>query len=193
MQLPQQSGEPVLMSMSIWRAGAAALALAGLVTGGQARAAGPCSPSPAHEAFDVQGLKSELMVTALSCGAQDKYNNFVMKFRSKLTSEEHVLNGYFSSTYGRNAQRQHDDYITQLANVQSERGLKSGTAFCQQRLSMFDEVGELETAADLSNYAQAKDILQPASYLTCTAPNRPAAATRARSTGHATGRRTVRS
>ncbi|KAB8124487.1 hypothetical protein D3W54_10195 [Komagataeibacter medellinensis] len=182
------------MSMSIWRAGAAALALAGLVTGGQAWAAGPCSPSPAHEAFDVQGLKSELMVTALSCGAQDKYNNFVMKFRTKLASEEHVLNGYFSSTYGRNAQRQHDDYITQLANVQSERGLKSGTAFCQQRLSMFDEVTELETAADLSSYAQAKDILQPASYLTCTAPNRPAATSRTRSTGRTTTtRRTVRS
>ncbi|QBL93686.1 hypothetical protein KSAC_14600 [Komagataeibacter saccharivorans] len=183
------------MSMSIWRAGAAALALTGLVNGGQALAAGPCSPSPAHEAFDVQGLKSELMVTALSCGAQDKYNSFVVKFRGKLTNEEHVLNGYFHTTYGRNAQRQHDDYITQLANVQSERGLKSGTAFCQQRLSMFDEVLVLDSAADLSNYAQAKDILQPASYLTCTAPDRPArpAAATSSSRSRAPARHTVRS
>ncbi|PYD79235.1 hypothetical protein ACM0P6_07220 [Komagataeibacter sucrofermentans] len=178
------------MSMSIWRAGAAALALVGLVNGGQALAAGPCSPSPAHEAFDVQGLKSQLMVTALSCGVQDKYNNFVGKFRPKLAAEEHVLNGYFSTTYGRNAQRQHDDYITQLANVQSERGLQAGTAFCQQHVSMFDEVQELESTADLSNYAQAKDIIQPASYLTCTAPNHPAAAP-ART--RAPARRTVRS
>ncbi|WP_186336038.1 hypothetical protein [Komagataeibacter melaceti] len=180
------------MSMSIWRAGAAALALAGLVNGGQALAAGPCSPSPAHEAFDVQGLKSELMVTALSCNAQEKYNSFVMKFRTKLTNEEHVLNAYFHTTYGRNAQRQHDDYITQLANVQSERGLHSGTAFCQQRISMFDEVLVLDTAADLSSYAQAKDILQPASYLTCTAPNRPVRPA-ASSTRTSPARHTVRS
>ena len=142
-----------------------------------------------HSRCRVQGLKSELMVTALSCGAQDRYNSFIMKFRTKLASEEHVLNSYFNSTYGRNSQRQHDDYITQLANVQSERGLKSGTAFCQQRMSMFDEVQVLESTADLSNYAQAKDILQPASYLTCTAPNRPAASTRSRTPA----RRTVRS
>lgn len=177
------------MSLSFWRAAAAGLALAGLVNSGHALAAGPCSPSPAHEAFDVQGLKSELMVTALSCGAQDKYNSFVTKFRPKLAGEEKVLTAYFRTTYGRSAQRQHDDYITQLANVQSERGLKSGTAFCQQRMSMFDEVQVLESSADLSSYAQAKDILQPASYLTCTAPNRPATSTRSRTTA----RRTVRS
>ncbi|CUW48007.1 hypothetical protein IFJ82_04500 [Novacetimonas hansenii] len=179
------------MSLSFWRAAAAGLALAGLVNSGHALAAGPCSPSPAHEAFDVQGLKSELMVTALSCGAQDKYNSFVTKFRPKLAGEEKVLTAYFRTTYGRSAQRQHDDYITQLANVQSERGLKSGTAFCQQRMSMFDEVQVLESAADLSNYAQAKDILQPASYLTCTAPNHPAPAA-TRSSTRST-RRTVRS
>ncbi|WP_240149107.1 hypothetical protein [Asaia sp. As-1742] len=136
---------------------------------GAAYAAG-CSESPAHEAFNVQGLKSELMVTALSCSAQDRYNAFVAKFRPKLAAEEERLNTYFKSAYGRNAMKAHDDYITQLANVQSEGGLKAGTIFCQQRVAMFDEVDALDDGADLAHYADAKDVVQPASFETCSAP-----------------------
>lgn len=132
--------------------------------------AATCGESPAHEAFDVQGLKSELMVTALSCSAQDRYNAFVGKFHSNLLNEEDRLNGYFRATYGRNAQKEHDDYITQLANVQSEGGLRAGTIFCMQRIAMFDEVAELDNGADLAHYAEAKDVAQPASYETCAAP-----------------------
>ncbi|MCQ8242392.1 hypothetical protein [Rhizosaccharibacter radicis] len=136
-----------------------------------AMAAGQCGISSARQAFDVQGLKSELMVTALSCNAQERYNAFVEKFRGDLSAEESTLNGYFRTNYGRGAQKAHDDYITQLANVQSEKGLKAGTAFCQQRVSMFDEVAVLENASDLGSYAEAKDIVQPASYETCAAPS----------------------
>lgn len=148
---------------------AVSVASAGLLPS-VALAAGQCGISAAREAFDVQGLKSELMVTALSCNAQDRYNSFVGKFRPDLLAEEHTLNTYFDRTYGRSAQKEHDDYITQLANVQSERGLQAGTAFCQQRVSMFDEVAVLDNASDLSAYAEAKDIVQPASYETCSAP-----------------------
>ncbi|WP_408886725.1 hypothetical protein [Lichenicola cladoniae] len=137
----------------------------------QAFAAGQCGMSSARQAFDVQGLKSELMVTALSCNVQDRYNAFVEKFRPDLTAQEVALNSYFRTTYGRGAQTAHDDYITQLANAQSERGLKAGVAFCQQRVSMFDEVAVLENATDLGGYAEAKDIVQPASYETCAAPS----------------------
>lgn len=149
---------------------AAGLATAVLLAA-PALAAGQCGISSAREAFNVQGLKSELMVTALSCNMQDRYNAFIEKFRPDLTAEEATLNGYFRTTYGRGAQTAHDDYITQLANVQSERGLKAGTAFCQQRLDMFDEVSVLSNAADLGGYAEAKDIVQPASYETCAAPS----------------------
>jgi len=168
------------MGLPKWRVAAASAALAGVIgmNVAPALAAGSCTVSPAHEAFDVQGLKSELMVTALSCSQQDRYNAFVAKFRAHLTAEEDRLNSWFRTTYGRSAQREHDDYITQLANVQSEKSLTSGTAFCNQRTAMFDEVLVLEDAADLSAYAEAKDITQPASYETCEAP----AATPARST-----------
>jgi len=63
------------------------------------------------------------------------------------------------SAYGRAAQREHDNYITVLDN-----------------------------ASDLGSYAEAKDIVQPATYETCVAP-KPARTTTGRvrhirATGH---------
>ena len=140
-----------------------------------------CAPTAADsEAFDVSGLKSELMVTALSCNEQSRYNAFVAKFHPDLIEEEAVLNTYFSRSYGRGAQKAHDDYITQLANVQAEGGLQSGVAFCQQRASMFDEVSALDNARDLSDYAHGKDIVQPASFNTCTSASEGGRAARVR-------------
>ena len=145
-------------------------------SGGATYVAGAhCAPTVTdHQAFEVSSLKSELMVTALSCNEQDRYNAFVAKFHPDLISEEDVLNHYFSRAYGRGAQTAHDDYITQLANVQAEGGLKAGVAFCEQRAGMFDEVAALDNARDLSDYAQGKDIVQPASFTTCSAPSEPA-------------------
>ena len=165
--------------------GLASLGLASAGLPARAEAALPgtrpqCGMSPAREAFDIQGLKSELMVTALSCGAQDRYNSFVAKFRPDLTEEDRALRAYFSSQYGRSAQKEHDDYITQLANVESERGLTAGTQFCDQRVSMFDEVLALDSGHDLGGYAEAKDIVQPATYETCAAPQAAHAGSRAR-------------
>ncbi|MFT8676574.1 MAG: hypothetical protein ABF990_11680 [Acetobacter sp.] len=163
--------------MSFSRLLAAGVLAAGMVHGTIAFAASPCGHSPVHEAFNVLGLKSELMVTALSCKTQDRYNDMVAKFRPILLKEEEKLNAYFRATYGRSAQREYDDYITQLANVQSEKGLQSGTIFCMQRLAMYDEVNALETAEDLSNYSEGKDVVQPSSFESCAAPaaaSRPA-------------------
>ncbi len=146
------------------------------VTGSTYVAGAHCAPTVTdQQAFEVSGLKSELMVTALSCHEQDKYNAFVAKFHPDLIAEESVLNSYFSRAYGRGAQTAHDDYITQLANVQAEGGLKAGVAFCEQHQSMFDEVSALDNAHDLSGYAEGKDIVQPASFTTCSAPSTPGA------------------
>ena len=131
-----------------------------------------CGPAASEsDAFDVAGLKSELMVTALSCGEHDKYNSFIRKFNPDLLAEEAALNKYFSRAFGRTAQKAHDDYITQLANVQADRGLSAGVAFCEQRRSMFDEVASLDSANDLVEYAHGKDIVQPADFVTCSAPS----------------------
>lgn len=133
-------------------------------------AAAQCAKTVEKTAFDVTGLKSQLMVTAISCHAQDRYNAFVMRFRSDLVSFEKSLNSYFGRTFGRRATQEHDDYITSLANTQSENGLKRGTLFCQENISLFDEVMVLKSNTDLPTYAASKSLIQPISLVTCPDP-----------------------
>lgn len=153
------------------RLAVAAAFSASLISFSSAQAAVSCHPpQDVHAAFNVVGLKSELMVTALSCQAQDRYNAFIAHFKPELNNAEKRLERYFKTTYGKRSRQQHDAYITQLADVQSLGGLKSGTIFCDQRTPMFEEIEALDNADDLAHYAEAKDILQPAAYESCTAP-----------------------
>ncbi len=145
------------------------LLCAGLFGPQLAAAAEQCVRPADHAAFDMQGLKSELMVTALSCGVQPKYNAFINRFHSDLGVQEKALNTYFLRSYGRSGQKAHDDYVTQLANEQSSDGLKAGTAFCARNVGMFDEVQALHGASEMSSYVAGKDIIQPVSLQDCGA------------------------
>jgi hypothetical protein len=127
-----------------------------------------CTSSDDRTAFDTEGLKSELMVTAETCDMKDKYNNFITTYQPKLVAEEKVLTNYFKRSYGRMSDKAHDDYITNLANVQSQEGLKSGTAFCQIFQTMFDEVMSLHDSSELADYAHGKAIVQPLAFTTCS-------------------------
>lgn len=155
------------------------LVAAGLLTSHLATAA-ECAQPADHAAFDVAGLKTQLMVTALTCGADERYNAFVVKYRPDLTANDRALNTYFNRAYGRTATKRHDDYITQLANSQSQNGLKQGTLFCNRNMSIFDEVMLLRSGNELPDFAAAKALTQPVAFASCTgAPER--AATRAAS------------
>lgn len=149
------------------------LVAAGLLTSHVA-AAQTCARAPDHLAFDVAGLKSQLMVTALTCNEQDKYNAFVTKYRPDLVAQDKNLNGYFTRAHGRRAKTQFDDYITQLANSQSQNGLRRGTLFCEENIGIFDEVMALKSGAELSDFAAGKTLSQPVTLTTCTTPE-PAA------------------
>lgn len=132
-----------------------------------------CARPIEKAAFDIAGLKSELMVTALSCAAQDRYNAFVSRYRTDLVSEEKALNSYFGRAFGRRGQQEHDDYVTSLANVQSEADTKQGTAFCQKNMGLFDQVMALPPGTDLPGFAANRsEIIQPITVVTCTVPVR---------------------
>ena len=124
-------------------------------------------------AMNVAGLKSQLMVTALACDTRDRYNAFVMTFRPTLMKEDTALNSYFSHHYGRSWRSEHDDYITQLANVQSDASIKQGTLFCQQNVALFSEVLALKTSKDLLDFANEKPMVQPVNYDICGLPHHP--------------------
>ncbi len=154
------------------------LLAAGLLTGHMAEA--QCVRPSDYPAFDITALKTKLMVTAVTCGEDNKYNAFIMKFRPELASEDKALNGFFSRANARRGRQQHDDYVTQLANSQSQTGLRQGSLYCRYNLRTFDEVLALRNGAELTDYAAAKSIAQPISMAECGAAPAPAARSRAR-------------
>lgn len=153
------------------------LLAAALLTGHRAEA--QCVRPGDLPAFDITALKSKLMVTALTCGEQDKYNAFIGKYRAELTSEDKALNGYFNRVNARRGRQQHDDYITQLANSQEQTGVRQGSLFCRYNLSTFDEVMALRNGAELTDYAAGKSVAQPISMEECRTAA-PAVRSRAR-------------
>jgi hypothetical protein len=153
------------------------LLAAGLFCAGMA-AAQPCARPADVSAFDIAGLKSKLMVTALTCNQQDRYNSFVQRFRADLMIQERALHAYFARTFGGGrAQHEHDDYITNLANTQSQSGIRQGTLFCQQNVGIFNEVLALQKGAELVSYAASKSLPQPIEVVACPAPTRTAQVT----------------
>ncbi len=147
----------------------AGLLTAGLLTAGAAGAQ-QCAKPADKLAFQIAALKSQLMVTALTCSQQDRYNDFVHRYQSDLMTHERALHAYFQRANGRRAQQEHDDYITGLANAQSQNGIKQGTLFCKMNVGVFDEVMALQKGSDLATYAASKTLPQPIEVTTCPEP-----------------------
>lgn len=166
------------------------LAVAGLLTSHAAFAAG-CGQNAEQAAFDVVGLKSQLMVTAITCKAEDKYNAFINRYKNDLVGQEKVLKSYFARTYGRNAQSRQDDYTTQLAQAQAQAALKRGTLFCSEYMDAFDEAMALRGGNELEPFAAGKGIVQPADYTTCStvAPTASPHATVRKAVAHTTAKK----
>jgi hypothetical protein len=133
-------------------------------------AADPCARPAERAAFDVTALKSQLMVTALACNVQERYNQFVIRYRNDLVQEERLLSKFFSRASARSGRQDLDDYITSLANAQSEAGTKLGAGFCEQRIAMFDQVMALHSATELPHFAAGQPILQPKTLTDCAVP-----------------------
>ncbi|MDQ2801752.1 MAG: hypothetical protein M3Y41_03330 [Pseudomonadota bacterium] len=148
------------------------LALTGLIAAtlltAQMAAAAPCANPIDQGAFDIAGLKSQLMVTALSCNMRDQYNRVVVRFRPDLMREERALNSYFTRVYGRRARQAHDDYITSLANTQSEAGVQRGNLFCREHIALFGSVLALRSGGELVSFAAHQEGPQPMTLVSCS-------------------------
>jgi len=173
--MPRESGRPSGFGRLTRRLRAGAFAAA-LLTPYVAEA-GACARPADLNAFNVAALKSRLMVTALTCNAREKYNDFVTRYRTDLVRQEKALDGYFGRAYGRNARQQHDQYTTLLANSESEIGEQQGTLFCAHNVGLFDQALALHDGAALPGFAAAQAIPQPTTLTPCpVAPPRKTAA-----------------
>jgi hypothetical protein len=146
----------------------------------EAPAAPWCARPAEKAAFDVAELKSNMMVTAKLCNADDKYNAFIMRYRPTLVQNEKVMDGYFSRNAKLHWQQQRDDYITKLANAQSQRANVLGDQFCQRTIGEFDEAMALPGPDGLASFAGSKTqaIPQVMKFSECPAvPEKAARAT----------------
>jgi hypothetical protein len=126
-----------------------------------------CGSMSDQSAFEVQALRSELMVLATGCHDDDRYNAFIRRYQKDLQGNEHEIVAYFQHRYGRAGQTEHDRFVTDLANAISRQGSDLGGDFCPRNGAIFAEVLALESSGDLADFAAGKNLV-PASVEICT-------------------------
>ncbi len=169
------------------RAGQAASLLAAAVmlaapSAGWAR----CATEAEQSVFEVEALKSELMVVGITCKHEDRYNAFITKYQPRLAENYRSFEQHFSRTRGRAGKGATDSYVTNLAQTRGFEAQKLGSDFCLRNPGLFDEVMALPSAAELPAYAAGKDLI-PENLGSCevqrAAPVRHAAAASSRKRG----------
>jgi hypothetical protein len=125
-----------------------------------------CSSMADQSAFEVQALRSELMVLATGCHDDESYNAFIRRYQADLQGNERAIDAYFKHRYGRMAQTEHDRFVTDLANAISRQGSDLGGDFCPRNGLIFNEVLALESASELADFAAGKNLI-PTSVSVC--------------------------
>jgi len=128
-----------------------------------------CARPAERAAVEVSALVSELQLITMTCDTRAQYNALIPRLRPALAKKEKDLSAFFARAYGKRGRAEHDKYITELANLQSQRALKSGDRFCGISSSMFDQVMPLGTVEELATYAQSKPIQQALAVDECPA------------------------
>lgn len=106
-----------------------------------------------QQAFNVVGLKSALMVAALSCSEQPQYDAFMSSFQPHIYAAQQALDAYFHKASGPySGQKMEDSFITNLANNQSVAGINQGSQFCLNSLAEFHAVLALKTNQQLDSF-----------------------------------------
>lgn len=102
--------------------------------------AAPCA-SPADEmTLNARVLQTELMVAALSCNEQKRYNAFVRTFRGPIAAQSASLRRFFARAYGSDGTRQLNAFVTRLANDASMRSADIGKqSYCASAGNLFAE------------------------------------------------------
>lgn len=120
-----------------------------------------CASQADQATFEVQALRSELMVLATGCHDNERYNAFIRRYQADLQANDQAVSAFFKRKYGRNGQFEHDRFVTELANILSTEGSRLGSEFCPRNGLIFNEVLALRGAHDLPDYAAGKDLVPP--------------------------------
>lgn len=161
--------------------GACLLAALGMLAAPASEAAARCANEAEQSVFEVEALKSELMVVGITCKQEDRYNAFIQRYQPKLAENYRSFEQHFARARG--GARARDAYVTNLAQTRGFEAQKLGSDFCLRNPGLFEEVMALPGAEVLPAYAAGKDLI-PDSLGSCAtqaaAPARSAAASRRR-------------
>src|SRR3546814_13289172 len=79
------------------------------------------------------------MVAALSCGARDDYNEFVLSHRPSLQKYGKAIRTEFRRRYGKAGNSKLNQFVTRLANEASARSNADRENFCAEATASFQE------------------------------------------------------
>lgn len=99
-----------------------------------------CARSSDQSALSARVLQSEIMVAALTCGERSRYNMVVRKFERELVQQGYALRRLFERSYGRQANRHLNRFVTAMANDASQRSLTDENEFCAASAQLFDQL-----------------------------------------------------
>jgi len=109
--------------------------------------AATCASPAEKAAVDARVLQSELMVAALTCGENARYNAFVQKFQSELVGFGSSLRAYFARAYGKSGEHVMDQFVTRMANGATIRRTQfTMPQYCSSAVNLFNAVLAVDTA-----------------------------------------------
>ncbi len=136
----------------------------------------PCLQPGEAQGFSIIGLKSTLMVDALTCNMNSEYNSFMTRFQPQILDAQHLMDGYFERMDGLAGQAREDEFTTQLANMESAAASQNAR-FCGQAVKQFNLVMALNGTMDMVHYAASLPSVPPPNTNSCPAtPALPPAA-----------------
>ena len=136
-----------------------------LVLAPAAQAAQRCSNPEDQAVFELEALKTELMVVATTCKGnnEDRYNAFVTRYRPALVESNRRLGQYFTRAHGRTGSGRTTSSSPSWRMRAPTSARTLGGDYCPRNSGLFEEVMALPNVTDLPAYAATKDLLSPAS------------------------------
>lgn len=101
---------------------------------------GAARPTQADISIEVRRLQTNLMVAALSCGARQDYNTFVLAHRSSLQKYGRIIRTEFRRRYGKVGASKLNKFVTRLANEASARSNADRDGFCAEAAATFQHL-----------------------------------------------------
>ena len=127
-----------------------------------------CPHAADQSTFEVQALRSEMMVLATSCHEAKRYNAFIRRFKAGLQANERAMSAYYQARGGQVA---HDRFVTDLANAMSDYAIGQGASFCANGSALFTEAMAVSRAG-LSQFAAGRAVI-PEGLTMCTTETVP--------------------